>query len=116
LRPLLNKINCAGALSADPAVAELVNVKVTKDLVKAASEAGVKRFIHISTVGVYDMKNISVVDESTPLILDHPSSYPRTKARGEKIAFEQAQKNGIELTVIRPSMVYGPGKEVHDLV
>ncbi|MBZ9728390.1 NAD(P)-dependent oxidoreductase [Salegentibacter sp. JZCK2] len=104
--------NCAGALSADPSIAELVNVKATNEMIKAASEAGVKRFVHISTVGVYDMKGISVVDESTPLALDHPSSYPRTKARGEKIAFEQAQKYGIELTVLRPSMVYGPGNGI----
>ncbi len=104
--------NCAGAISADANTAELVNVKATNALVKAAAEAGVKRFIHISTVGVYDMKDISVVDESTPLALDHSSSYPRTKARGEKIAFEQARKYGIELTVIRPSMVYGPGNGI----
>lgn len=101
--------NCAGALSADPATAELINIKATEELVKAASEAGVKRVVHISTVGAYDMKDISVVDESTPLALDHPSTYPRTKARGEKIAFEQAKKHKIELVVIRPSMVYGPG-------
>ncbi|MBZ9628120.1 NAD(P)-dependent oxidoreductase [Psychroflexus sp. CAK1W] len=104
--------NCAAAFSADAKTAELVNIKAVKMLVKAAAETGVKRLVHISTVGVYDMEDISVVDEATPLALDHTSSYPRTKARGEKIAFEQAEKYGIELTVIRPSMVYGPGNGI----
>lgn len=55
------------------------------------------------------MGDRSVVDESTPLALDHPATYPRTKARGETKAFEQAEEAGMELAVVRPSMVYGPG-------
>ena len=104
--------HCAGALGGDKKKAELINVRATEEIVKAAAGAGVKRVVHISTVGVYDMKHSDVVEESTPLAPDHSSSYPRTKARGEKIAFETGKSHDIEVVALRPSMVYGPGDGV----
>lgn len=104
--------HCAGALGGDDETAERVNVKATEEVVKAAARQGVKRIIHVSTVGVYDMNGSDVIEESRPLALNHPSNYPRTKARGEKAAFESGKKNNIEVTAVRPSMVYGPGNGV----
>lgn len=104
--------HCAGALGGDHKTAELINVNATKKIAQAAALAGVRRLIHVSTVGVYDMRRADVVDESTPLALEHPSSYPRTKACGEKAAFEIGQKNDLEVVAVRPSMVYGPGDGV----
>ncbi|MGK7390703.1 MAG: NAD-dependent epimerase/dehydratase family protein [Candidatus Cyclobacteriaceae bacterium M2_1C_046] len=116
LREVLNGVkyvfHCAGVVQGDAKSGELINVKATEEIVKAAAEKGVKRIIHISTVGAYDMENIPVVEESTPLTLNHSSTYPRTKARGEKAAFEQGKKYNIEVVVLRPSMVYGPGAGV----
>lgn len=102
----------AAVLSSDPVLAQSVNVEATESLIKLASEAGVSRFVHVSTVGVYDMKNIDTVDEATSLALDHSSTYPRTKAESEKRAFEMAEQYGLELSVVRPSMIYGPGHGV----
>lgn len=99
----------AAALDANPDNAQAVNVDATENLVKIAGEAGVLRFVHVSTVGVYDMKSIKDVDESTPLALNHPSTYPRTKAEAEKRAIEMAAKYEMELSIVRPSMIYGPG-------
>lgn len=99
----------AAVLDSDPVIAQAVNVEATEKLVKLAGEAGVSRFVHISTVGVYDMKNINEVDESTPLAINHPSNYPRTKAEAEKRAIEMAEKYEMELSIVRPSMIYGPG-------
>lgn len=99
----------AAALDADPDKAQAVNVEATEKLVKLAGEAGVSRFVHVSTVGVYDMKSLKEVDETTPLALKHPSTYPRTKAEAEKRAIEMAGKFEMELSIVRPSMIYGPG-------
>lgn len=99
----------AAVLYADPDKTRAVNVEATKELVKYAGKAGVSRFVHISTVGVYDMKSKKEVDETTPLALDHPSSYPRTKARAEKQAVDMAEEYALELSIVRPSMIYGPG-------
>ncbi|WP_340105443.1 NAD-dependent epimerase/dehydratase family protein [Rhodohalobacter sp. 8-1] len=99
----------AAVMQADPDTAQSVNVDATEDLVRLAGEAGVSRFIHVSTVGAYDMAEVEEVDESTPLALDHPSTYPRTKAQAEKRATDMAEEFELELTIVRPSMIYGPG-------
>ncbi len=99
----------AAALDANPDKTQAVNVDATEKLVKLAGEAGVSRFVHVSTVGVYDMKNIKEVDETTPLALKHPSTYPRTKAEAEKRAIDMAKKFEMDLSIVRPSMIYGPG-------
>ena len=102
----------AAVLGGDPETAYKVNVEATETLVKLAGEAGVSRFVHISTVGVYDMKNLDEVDESAPLALNHSSTYPRTKAEAEKCAIEMASTYDMELSIVRPSMIYGPGHGV----
>jgi nucleoside-diphosphate-sugar epimerase len=99
----------AAALGGDPDMAHRVNVEATEKLVWLAGEAGVSRFVHVSTVGVYDMTGLSEVDETAPLATDHPSTYPRTKALAEVKAREMAEKVGLELAIVRPSMIYGPG-------
>ena len=99
----------AAVLDADPDTAQAVNVGVTENLIKQAGEAGVSRFIHMSTVGAYDMTGRNLVDESTPLALNHPATYPRTKAEAEKRAFDLAERYELELSIVRPSMIYGPG-------
>ncbi len=102
-------VHCAAILDSNPETAQLVNVEATKNLIQLAGEAGVSRFVHVSTVGVYDMKNLDDVDETAPLALDHPSTYPRTKAQAEKKANDMAKNFNIELSIVRPTMIYGPG-------
>ena len=102
-------IHTAAALQADAESAQRINVEATESLVRLAGEAGVSRFVHVSTVGVYDMTNLKYVDETAPLALNHSSTYPRTKAEAEKRATESASAFGMELSIVRPSMIYGPG-------
>lgn len=102
----------AAVLDADPETAQSVNVDATETLTKLAGEAGVSRFVHVSTVGVYDMADRNEVDESTPLALEHPATYPRTKAQAEIRAQRMAEEYGLELSIVRPSMIYGPGHGV----
>jgi len=101
--------HAAAALQTDPETAQKINVEATEALVRLAGEAGVSRFVHVSTVGVYDMTNRKYVDETAPLALNHFSTYPRTKAEAEKRATAAASKSGMELSIVRPSMIYGPG-------
>jgi 2-alkyl-3-oxoalkanoate reductase len=102
----------AVSFSPDPAMAEAVNVTATEVLVRRAAEVGVRRFVQVSTVGVYDFPPAGPVPEETPLALDHPSNYPRTKARSERLVFDVGQGSGMEVTAVRPSQVYGPGPGV----
>lgn len=102
-------IHTAAALQADPETAQKVNVEATEKLVRLAGEAGVSRFVHVSTVGACDMTNLKLVDETAPLALNHSSTYPRTKAEAEERVNEIASAYDMELSIVRPSMIYGPG-------
>jgi len=82
-----------------------VNVDGTRSLLDLASKAGVRRFVHGSTIGVYGSAAAGSLDEQSPLAPDNP--YGRTKAAAEQVVrqFESA----MEWTIVRISETYGPG-------
>ena len=90
-----------------PQQAEAFNVQATLNLIRLAAAHGVKRFVHTSSIAVYGLPTQPVITEDTPFS-DQTDLYGRTKAAGERQALALAQELGLELTVIRPGMVYGP--------
>ncbi|MFQ5679196.1 MAG: NAD-dependent epimerase/dehydratase family protein [Gemmatimonadota bacterium] len=88
--------------------AEELNVEAVGRLVRLAAAAGVRRLVHVSSIAVYGSPTRPVMDEDTPLDTRQDDVYGRTKARGEVRAREAAREEGVELTVVRPAMVYGP--------
>jgi dihydroflavonol-4-reductase len=84
-----------------------VNVDAAVALVRAAAQAGVRRFVHASTVGIYGHV------ESPPAAEDSRTApgnmYERTKLLGEIAVREEAANLGLELVILRPAWVYGPG-------
>jgi dihydroflavonol-4-reductase len=95
-----------GVLSA-PGEFERVNVAAAEGLVRAAARAGVRRFVHTSSVGVYGRIERPPADEDTPC---RPRLvYERTKLAGEQAALAAAREVGLPLVVLRPVWVYGPG-------
>jgi dihydroflavonol-4-reductase len=84
-----------------------VNALAVADLVAAAAGAGVRRVVHCSTVGVHGDIEHPPADEDAPL---RPGDvYQDTKVEGERLARAAADRTGIELTIARPSGIYGPG-------
>jgi dihydroflavonol-4-reductase len=84
-----------------------VNRTAVGRLVEAASAAGVRRVVHCSTVGVHGDVEHPPANEDAPL---KPGDiYQVTKLEGEQLARETAGRSGIELTIVRPSGIYGPG-------
>lgn len=81
-----------------------VNVTGTKNILEASILAGVKRFVHGSTIGVYGSIE-GVIDEQTPCNPDN--IYGVTKFEGEKLALSYCDR--IPVVVIRIPEVYGPG-------
>lgn len=83
-----------------------VNVEGTRRLLDLAAKAGVRRFVHGSTIGVYGSAAAGSLDEQSPLAPDNP--YGRTKAAAEKVVreFESA---AMEWCIVRISETYGPG-------
>jgi dihydroflavonol-4-reductase len=84
-----------------------VNVGATRNLLEAASTAGIERFVHCSTVGVHGHVAHPPADESAPYAPGDP--YQRTKCEAEILALTYARDRGLPLTVARPTAIYGPG-------
>ena len=80
-----------------------INVEGTRRLLKLASQAGVRRFVHGSTIGVYANAN-GRLDEDSPLAPDNP--YGRTKAAAEPVV--RGFGGDMEVCIIRISETYGP--------
>ena len=86
---------------------EAVNVRAVSALVAACAAAGVRRLVHVSSVGVYGHVQHPPADERAPL---HPDNdYEKTKRAGEDAAREAAARHHVDLVIIRPSWVYGDG-------
>jgi dihydroflavonol-4-reductase len=84
-----------------------INADGVKILLDACVKAGIKRFIHCSTVGVLGHIEHPPADENTPY---QPGDiYQQTKMEGELIALDYFRSGKITGNVIRPGMVYGPG-------
>jgi nucleoside-diphosphate-sugar epimerase len=83
------------------------NVKGTENILKVSRDAGVKKFIHFSSVSVYGMDPPDRVDETTPF---QPCGnlYCDTKLAAEKAVWAAHQEARLPVVVIRPANVYGP--------
>jgi nucleoside-diphosphate-sugar epimerase len=82
-----------------------VNAGGTKNILEASEKAGVKCFVHGSTIGVYGSSLGGSIDETSPLKPDN--IYGITKLEGEKLVFSYRKK--IPVVIIRISETYGPG-------
>ena len=84
-----------------------VNAVAVGRLVDSAAQAGVRRVVHCSTVGVHGNVEHPPANEDAP---ERPGDiYQVTKLEGERLAREAADRSGIEVTIVRPSGIYGPG-------
>jgi nucleoside-diphosphate-sugar epimerase len=84
-----------------------INVEGTRNALESAAAAGVKRFIHCSTIGVHgDVRD-------TPATEDAPFGpgdlYQDTKLEAELLVRGAIGRWPMEIVVIRPTSMYGPG-------
>jgi nucleoside-diphosphate-sugar epimerase len=83
-----------------------INRNSTVFLAKMASEAGVKRFVFISTIAVYGDYSTNPLNETdSPKPLSH---YAISKLEAEQGLLELSSKTAMEVVIIRPPLVYGP--------
>ncbi len=83
------------------------NFQGTKNLLDAAIDAGVKRFVHCSTVGVHGHIVSPPGDENSPYAPG--DSYQQSKAEGERIVNQYMKEHKIPIVIFRPCGIYGPG-------
>jgi nucleoside-diphosphate-sugar epimerase len=110
-------IHCAGKAHARNKKVELdiyrkVNREGTKHLAEQAAEAGVKRLIFLSSVGVNGEstgKSNSVKLFTTKDIPNPHDNYAISKFEAEEALWEVSSKTGLEVVVVRLPLVYGYG-------
>jgi UDP-glucose 4-epimerase len=92
---------------AEPEDAERVNARGTVAVLEAARRAGVKRIVYASTIWVYSDCGPEEVDEDT--LLPPPSHlYTSTKLAGELYCKAYQELYGIDYTILRFGIPYGP--------
>jgi nucleoside-diphosphate-sugar epimerase len=84
-----------------------INVDALASLLQLSEAAGVQRFVHCSTVGVYGPISTLPADETSPCKPD--IAYEITKLDGEDLVRRTADEGNLSTVIIRPSWVYGPG-------
>jgi UDP-glucose 4-epimerase len=84
------------------------NVDGPRTLALAATAAGYKRFVFLSSIGVLGSQdNGRPLTETSPPAPARP--YAVTKLEAEQALFEVGKATGLEITILRPPLVYGPG-------
>lgn len=91
-----------------------VNTEGTVRLARAAAEAGARRFVYISSIKVNGERSprAPFVAEDKPV---PGEPYAISKWEAEQALFEVAADTGMEVVIIRPPLVYGPGVKANFL-
>ena len=112
--------------AADPLAEFLrVNMQGTENLAQQAAHAGVKRLVYVSSIKVNGESTLypsSPYPGSSPAqggaerniftasdIPDPPDPYAASKWQAEQVLRRIAQETGLEVVIVRPPLVYGPG-------
>ncbi|MGA8090039.1 MAG: NAD-dependent epimerase/dehydratase family protein [Terracidiphilus sp.] len=83
-----------------------VNTAATLHLAREAAIGGVKRFVFLSSIGIYGNQDSQPISERT---LPHPAEpYAVSKFEAEAGLRQVAKETGLEVTIIRAPLVYGP--------
>ena len=103
---VIHLANIAHARAA-PEALERINVHGTSTVAQHALQAGIRRFVYVSSIKVHG-------EESPPegFSADSPINpvdrYGEAKARAEHVLQVLARAEGLQLSIVRPPLVYGP--------
>ncbi len=107
-------IHLAAQMVGPPAELTEVAVLGTENLVRAMAQAGVRRLVLASSFAVYDFDAAGdFITEDSPLVDPDRAGvdgYAAAKRGQEALATEQAAALGLDLVVLRPAAVFGPGR------
>lgn len=84
-----------------------INVNGTRNLMRSCGLNSVRRVIHFSSTAAMGLIRRPKIDETIKCRPRTP--YQRSKYASEMAALQESRKCGIEVIILRPCMVYGPG-------
>lgn len=105
----------AAALGGSCSTMFLNTVIPSRALMEVAVAAQVRRFVLISSLGVYGTNSVhrwGTLDETTPVdpFPERRDPYTFSKIRQEAVAWQAREQLGLPLVVVRPGVIYGPGR------
>lgn len=86
------------------------NVAAVETLLRAAEAAGVRRFVHVSSAGIFGAgQKGAAIDEHTPLDpqIESRGFYAWSKAESDRLVRAFAAQSKLETVVVRPGILYG---------
>lgn len=86
------------------------NVAAVETLLRAAEAAGVRRFVHVSSAGIFGAgQKGAAIDERTPLDpqIESRGYYAWSKAESDRLVRAFAAQSKLETVVVRPGILYG---------
>jgi len=104
-------INCMGIFEQwvpRATMFEEVNSIGALNVVATSRQAGVRRAVHTSTFDVFHAERGGTVREDQLATYPKGTPYERSKQRAEELVLGEA-RHGIEVVIVNPSTVYGPG-------
>ncbi|MGC8641108.1 MAG: NAD-dependent epimerase/dehydratase family protein, partial [Isosphaeraceae bacterium] len=84
-----------------------LNVEALQLLLDAARAAGIDRFVHVSSLGVYEGRDHHGTDETVPPAANSLDAYTRSKTEAEALVLEYHQQRGLPVAIVRPGFIYG---------
>ncbi|MEZ3182556.1 dTDP-glucose 4,6-dehydratase [Streptomyces pimonensis] len=90
------------------------NVGGTQSLLESCLDAGVERFVHVSTDEVYGSIDEGSWDENCPLLPNSP--YAASKAASDLVARSYRETHGLDVSITRCSNNYGPHQHPEKLI
>jgi len=106
---LAARVHVMNDTASDPlALFRAINVDMTLNLARQAALAGVKRFVFVSSVKVNGEQTFGrpYASSDAPMPMD---PYGQSKMEAEAALRVLAKETGMELVIVRPPLVYGPG-------
>lgn len=86
-----------------------VNVRGLENLISASRTGGhLKRFVQISSLGVYPARDHYGTDETEPVNTVGIDGYTLTKVEAELLLKSEMEEHGFPAVVLRPGFIYGP--------
>ncbi len=91
-----------------------VNVRATASLAQAAAGQGVRRMVFVSSIGVNGSSTVGKPFSEEDIPAPH-NDYALSKWEAEKELLRIAADTGLEVTIVRSPLIYGPGVKAHFL-
>ena len=110
-------VHAAAAMRGAASVLVRENVAATRALTNVAAASGVRRFVLVSSLSVYETLRLAphaVLDESCPIepAPERRGVYVYSKVLQESVCRDTCRLHALPLVVIRPGVIFGAGRSV----